>query len=131
MTEANTKPSASSRKLHPADELSFTRIRPKAEWKGTKLTPRCWWSVTPSGDYAEECEVGSAMALEYFDYCERPDGGNCLAHIVADMPRELSGIEIGFLAIIDAAAKAGRNNGRNTARYWQRSAIETSNQVGA
>jgi len=48
------------------------------------------------------------MALEFLAYREKSDGGSHLQMIVEDMPRELSGIEVGFLSMLDFAAAAAR-----------------------
>lgn len=114
---------------HPADALSFTRLRPKSEWKAAKLPPRCWWSVSPSGDYLADCETGRKMALEYFKYQSHPDVAPSLASIVSEMPSELSGIEIAFLEMIDIAARAGMARAIAVSEYWDRCGASEESEV--
>jgi hypothetical protein len=39
--------------------------------------------------------------------------------IVGDMPRSLTGVEIGFLIMVSYAAGAGAAEARRVAKYWQ------------
>lgn len=117
-TGTKVKRATRAKNHHPADDLSFTRIRPKSEWEGTTLFPRCWWSVSPSGDYSADCNTGQHMAMEYLEYSARADGSSCLALVVADMPAEQSGIEIAFLQLVGFAATAGRERAGAILKYW-------------
>ena len=76
-----------------------------------KLSPRCFWHVAPTGDYLADTDTGHRLALEYLeaDDVSRPPP---LQWIVRDMPRELSGIEVGFLSVIHRAAMADKTAGR-------------------
>jgi hypothetical protein len=95
-------------------DLSFVGERKKPE--AGKL-PRCFWRVTPSGDYGADCELGQRLALEYLAFQEAADGSS-LQHIVADMPRELTGVEVGFLTMVSFAAGGGAYRARQIAAYW-------------
>ncbi|HEX3862539.1 MAG TPA: hypothetical protein VHY35_12670 [Stellaceae bacterium] len=67
---------------------------------------RCFWCVTPTGDYGVDCDTGERYAREYITYEQRDDwSGGHLQLIVGDMPREFSGIEIGFLATISEVVR--------------------------
>ena len=117
----NSRPVEPGRKtLHPADALSFTRLRPKQEWKPAGLYPRCWWSVKPTGDYDADCRTGRKMGLEYLAYEASENSGGVLGLIVAAMPRELSGIEVSFLQLVSFAAAAGHARAERIAAYWER-----------
>jgi hypothetical protein len=55
---------------HPVDGLSFVALR-----DGKTLPkpvgdqhPRCFWNVTPTGDYGRDCKIGRALALEYWNW---------------------------------------------------------------
>lgn len=93
----------------PIARLSFVADRdgkalPKPErgqWE------RCFWNVRPSGHYAKDCATGRALALEFLAYEAEDEGGpGALQLIVKDMPRDLTGIEIGFLSTVGRAAGA-------------------------
>ena len=67
---------------------------------------RNYWSVTPSGDYADDCATGRAYARDALLWMVCGDFGAMLGYIVQAMPRgtNMGGIEIGFLqGIADAA----------------------------
>ena len=69
---------------------------------------RCWWNVKPTGDYGKDCQTGRQFALEYLAFEQRDKGGpGGLQYIVEAMPRELTGVEIGFLSMVSWAAGAG------------------------
>ena len=58
-----------------------------------------FWSVKPSGDYVEDCQMGrdyGALALEHI---RQADFAPLLTWCILDMPRkkDCSGIEAGFL----------------------------------
>lgn len=64
--------------------------------------------MSPSGDYAVDCRTGEEYAVAYLRYraidkCTAPS----LPSIVADQTRDLSGIEVGFLSMIDYASVHG------------------------
>jgi hypothetical protein len=81
------------------DKLSFV-----------KGSPRCFWHVVPTGDHEQDEILGERMALEYLAYEHADaDGPGLLSHIVSDMPRSLTPIEIAFLAIIAYSARVGRH----------------------
>ena len=83
--------------------------------------PRNFWNVTPSGDYSADCALGTRYALEYLAYgasIDLNESPDILGWIVVDMPREFSGIEVGFFEIIGAAAVHGAAEGERLARYW-------------
>lgn len=106
---------------------SFTAIRdgktlPKP--KGRQF-PRCWWNVKASGDRFTEEALGHRLALEYLDYehaSSAQGGPGHLPMIIADMPRALTGVEIGFLTLVSYAAAHGRDAARRVAEYWERQA---------
>ncbi len=81
---------------------------------------RRFWSVKPTGDYGEDCQTGYRLALGWLSYEESiPDGCGILGMIVRDMPEKLSGVEIGFFAIVGIAARSGAKEARRVADYWR------------
>jgi hypothetical protein len=81
--------------------------------------PRCFWNVAGTGDYGQDCKIGQRLALEYLAL-EEADKGGCghLQMIVADMPRALTGVEVGFLMMVSLAAGAGAGEARRIAKFW-------------
>jgi hypothetical protein len=96
----------------PLDNLSFMA------W-GKPGERRRFWNVHPTGDYIQDCDTGTRLALEYL-FCQETAEGGCLAGIVGDMPRELTGVEVGFLDLMERAAYAGRDRAKQIAAYWDR-----------
>jgi hypothetical protein len=67
----------------------------------------CSWHVSPTGNYSADLQTGAALAQQYLEFRDcvpRP-----LQWIVGDMPRELTGIEIGFSRLIGLAASPHRH----------------------
>ncbi len=69
--------------------------------------------------YDQDCKIGTRLALEYLAFEEaQEDGCGLLQHIVDDMPRPLTGVEIGFLIMLSRAAGAGVAEARRVAKIW-------------
>ena len=101
----------------PLAELSFVGDRVNSR---PHQFPRCFWTVKATGNYGEDCQIGHKLALEYLAMEEADVGGpGHLQMIVQDMPRELTGIEIGFLTMVSFAAGSGADAARRTAAYWE------------
>ena len=65
-------------------------------------------------------KLGHALALEYLAFEEADTHGpGHLPKIVADMPRSLTAIEIGFLTLVAYAASAGADRAREIVAYWE------------
>ena len=108
---------------HSIRQLSFVADRKLSDRKKHNF-PRNFWNVRPSGDYSADSVLGQKYALEYLAYeasIDHNESPNILGWIVADMPRELTGVEVGFFSIIGAAATAGIAEGERLARYWEHS----------
>ena len=100
--------------------------------KTFKDTPQAWelsfakkrgnyWNVKATGDYDKDCALGGRLALEYLAFEEQDRGGpGLLQHIVADMPRDFTGVEVGFLTMVSWAAAAGAHRAREIAAYWDK-----------
>lgn len=76
--------------------------------------------MSPSGDYAVDCRTGEEYAVAYLRYraidkCTAPS----LPSIVADQTRDLSGIEVGFLSMIDYAEVHGLIAAERLLAYWK------------
>ncbi len=111
----------STRSLHPLAALSFVADRDgKTLPKPTgDQHPRCFWNVTPTGNYGRDCVIGRALGLEYLAMEEADTRGpGWLPMIVADMPRPLTGVEVGFLTMVAYAAGAGAYRAREISAYW-------------
>lgn len=100
--------------------LSFVGVR--KDRRDCKF-PRHFWCVKPTGDYDEDWATGQRLGLEYLALLERKRTG-ILSWIIADMPRKRTGIEVGFLAMIDLAATVGGDNARATVAHWARCEAE-------
>lgn len=105
---------AAAEGMPKAQYPSFVADRPRAK---AGQGGRCWWSVNPTGDYGKDCKTGEALALEYLAYEERT-GAPDLPMIVKDMPRDFTGVEVGFLTTVSVAAEAGANRARRVSQYW-------------
>jgi hypothetical protein len=105
-------------KPHPVTGLPFVFDRPKRA-RGERL--RCFWHVQPTGDYFDECAIGGRFAAAYLRLIAEDDGdGGFLMSIVSDMCAALaqrghSGIELGFLRIIEVGAAFGWRHAEETA----------------
>jgi hypothetical protein len=95
--------------------LSFVADRKKAGLPPAtgRRGKRCFWHVSPSGHYGQDWRTGEQFAIEFLGCLSSSNEATLfnLSWIVADMPRDLSGIENGFLTIVSAAAAAGRAGG--------------------
>lgn len=85
---------------HPTD-CSFVRVIKE----GRKTMGCNFWTVSPSGNYSADCKTGNALALEYLKFLTK--SAFPLQWIVFDMPREATGIEVGFLGVVTRAAALG------------------------
>ena len=106
-----------SRTKSPYEHLSFIADRKKAGLPAGRF-PRCFWNVKPTGRYEEDCDTGGRLALEYLSFIAAgyaPD----LQGIVADMPRKLTGIEVGFLTMVGYAAQAGQREAARLSEFWK------------
>jgi hypothetical protein len=87
-------------------DLSFVHeywVRPPARKRGMAF--RVFWAVSPSGDRSADVEAGRQMALEWLRVVGGLNiGPVLLGWIVKDMPRDLTGLEIGFLCTIGLVA---------------------------
>jgi hypothetical protein len=94
-------------------------LAPKAQ-AGSKR--RCFWAVQPTGDYNDDCRTGHQFGIEYVRFVakQRSDGHTgVLLQIVMDMPREHSGVELGFFEIIDIAASRGLFEAERVFSIWE------------
>lgn len=108
----------------PTTESSITELSFVADRYGPSLRGhhpgRCFWNVQGSDDYGKDCNLGTRLALEFLDYEETNEGCSILQWIVGDMPRPLTGIEIGFLTLVSFSAGAGAHEGRRISAYWDK-----------
>jgi hypothetical protein len=107
------------RKPHPIESLPFVFDHAPKSRGNVK---RSFWHVEPTGRYGEDCKTGTGFALELLRYQRKEDTGSShLAAIVRHMPRDLSGIEVGFLETIGYAAQFGLLQAERQVAYWKRS----------
>jgi hypothetical protein len=66
---------------------------------------RGFWNVKPSGDYIKDCNTGAEYAFLYLAHCQRYQSTHILTWIVNEMPRDFTGVEVGFLSFIADAAQ--------------------------
>lgn len=64
------------------------------------------WDVTPTGDFQYDLDQGHEFAEAFYDFMVQADAVGIFAMIVAAMPQEQSGIEVGFLTAIAERAAA-------------------------
>jgi hypothetical protein len=73
--------------------------------------PRCFWNVKATGDFEKDCDLGDRLAREYLAFEQTAmaaaNGPGHLQHIVGDMPRPLTRVEVNFLIMVSYAAAAG------------------------
>jgi hypothetical protein len=107
------------RKPHPIESLPFVFDQAPKSRTNPK---RSFWHVEPTGDFHKDCRKGSEFAFELLRYeQEEKSGTSFLAMIVRQMPRDLSGIEVGFLETIGYAAQFGLLQAERRTAYWKRS----------
>ncbi|MBS0233482.1 MAG: hypothetical protein JSR99_08340 [Proteobacteria bacterium] len=118
------KEAKSKSETPPVHNLSFVGRRP-GRHKGFKPGRYAvhFWKVKPTGDYGEDCSHGRDLALEYLAFAEQ-DNSTHLQLIISDMPRELTGVEVAFLSMIDIAARSGAGGARAVDAYWKRCEAE-------
>jgi hypothetical protein len=79
----------------------------------------CTWDVTPTGDYAADCETGRRYAIKFLRSCDGTvQWASLMGNITADMIRagtngtsangrpKVNGIVIGFMSVIGRAVCA-------------------------
>lgn len=55
------------------------------------------WTVQATGDYSADCATGRGYADALVEHMASTGNPTPFAHIVAAMPRDQTGIEVGFL----------------------------------
>jgi len=103
------------RKSHPVSSLSFVHDEAPASKKDLR---RCFWHVTSTGEVQADQETGQRLALEYLRFAD-DIGLEILPWIVMHMPRELTGVEVGFLDLVGRAAHQGRPEAERIVRFWE------------
>jgi hypothetical protein len=96
---------------HPAGEEPKARraVRPPKlsfQTKGRGGTHSWWGGVKPTGNHTEDCRIGRELGREWLATSHTHGGLASLAWIVADMPREIYGLEVGFLREVATHASA-------------------------
>lgn len=85
---------------HPILSLPFVRD-PAGHEHTAGTPPRCFWHVSPTGDYGADCALGARYAAAALDYMVAANLPEILQWAVFDMMtvgRRHSGIEVGFLS---------------------------------
>jgi hypothetical protein len=125
MSKAKTKTRVASRpraqsKVSTAKLSTKIRSRDLPFVKDNSKGDRCFWNVAPTGDYGVDCEIGHNFALAYLEYLQTPNTTSLMPQILPEMPRKVTGIEVGFFTMVDHAAKAGSAAAFDLAAYWSR-----------
>ena len=83
--------------IHP-DDLKVTDL----PFVGNRKGRRCFWKVSPTGKYHEDCLIGKYYALEAMHYMRVKGCPPLLGWITRDMPRQEAccGLEVGFMHAI-------------------------------
>jgi hypothetical protein len=63
-----------------------------------------FWTVAAAGDWATDCATGRGYAAALIAYLQESGNAPIMPSVIAAMPRELTGIEIGFLTMVGVAA---------------------------
>jgi hypothetical protein len=109
------------RKPHPIESLSFVA---DGSPKSRVNVKRSFWNVEPTGDYAADCDTGSALAIEYLRFeAEQATHGDTHGHlgmIVEHMPDKHTGIEVAFFHVIDHAARYGLHAAERLLDHYKR-----------
>ncbi len=85
---------------HPILSLPFVRD-PAGHEHTAGTRPRCFWHVSPTGDYGADCALGARYAAAALDYMAATNTPQILQWAVFDMmalQRPRSGIEVSFLS---------------------------------
>ena len=85
---------------------------------------RVWWRVTPTDDYAADCDRGAEYAALLLEYLAAPvvDPGT-LGMVAVDMGSEVNGLTVGFWCHIGIAAAAGRQHAVRVREWWHEQEI--------
>lgn len=92
----------------PVLSLPFVRAATRAEMRAGSAG-RIFWSVQPSGNWAEDCRTGRRYGQMAVEYMGRSGQHQILQWAVIDMiraGRQHSGIEVGFLSVFGQRAAA-------------------------
>jgi hypothetical protein len=81
--------------------------------------PRHFWKVRSLDDSFADCALGGEYAPAYLRFEAAAEHKLLLPRIVADMPRELTQLEIGFLSLVGEAACAGRYRAEALEAYYR------------
>lgn len=113
------------RTLKTAPVSAYDALPFFASKRPTKAHPghRNFWSVKATGDYNTDCLTGQSYAVQFLT-AEEDSDGTLLQCVAEHMPREFTGVEIGFMQIIGFAAQAGARRGQEIAAYWERADVE-------
>ena len=70
------------------------------EDRGDDTAAVSFWSVVSDGDHNDNCAAGRDYATALINYFVDFDDASLLPRVIADMPRDLRGVEIGFLTAL-------------------------------
>jgi hypothetical protein len=85
---------------------------------GSKLGGYCYWHVSPTGNYTDDCELGAKLASEYLSFIGQwPTNGNqtlltCIVRDMIDLAKAgspWSGVHVGFLSNVNGYAMTAAN----------------------
>jgi hypothetical protein len=102
----------------PVAALPFVGDRPPVR----PQPRRCFWLVRSTGDFDQDQRLGEEYGLAFLRWEVAQDHNVhywVLPKIIADMPRELTSIEIAILTIVGIAACAGVDDADRVAARWR------------
>lgn len=119
MAQAKEKSTTEQRRVARALLDQHFRELDELPFIGKRSGKRHYWCVRPTGDWTADNGIGEQHAIDFLQWRARwGDYSSALQDIVKDMPRKLTGIEVGFLMLIDFAAVAGKHEAERIVAYW-------------
>jgi hypothetical protein len=77
--------------------------------KRTKGRDRnCFWDVKPTGSYVKDCQTGATYGAMALAFMGKDDFPSFLGWCAYDMPKDWSGIEVGFFHFISRVAMSSK-----------------------
>ena len=94
-------------------ELPFVSDRPSRSGPQNPYG-RCFWDVTPTGDYRKDCNTGATYALEALEYGLATRSAHAITWALLSMPGydKSSGVEVTFAETITFYAQVAADRGR-------------------
>jgi hypothetical protein len=69
-----------------------------------RMDKNCFWDVKPTGDYVKDCQTGATYGALALEFMKKDNFRAWLSWSAGCMPKDFSGIEVGFLFFFARAA---------------------------